>query len=397
MTRIATISQHQLTLFHSLNTQARLQDLQVQLASDKKAQAYSGIAADSARLISMETQRARIEQFMSNIATAEQRLASMDLAVAGTEDLAREFRALLDSALQAPDAAGVPIADFAADLRLMVVDLLNTHDGQRYLFGGGGIDRPPVELDPANYTSVSLIESDGVTVDSSFYEAYYTQVLGNVLPFAQGSFYDQIYFEKNGVPPAGPLPADPDNPTLAEFVAEDPGLWRFYAGRMGSAEMLANPKIDYYQGDQLATVVRADDDLQVTYEIRADLPAFQQLLTALDAVASLPAGGNPGDPFQREILAEARAMVNNALDPLAAGSSKTLDELRAELTRARNNLAFTRERHDRQLVYTEGVIHDIENIDRTEVIVRLQSDQRALEASFAALSLIQSLSLLDFI
>ena len=147
----------------------------------------------------------------------------------------------------------------------------------------------------------------------------------------------------------------------------------------------------------MATVVRADDDLQVAYDIRADLPAFQQLLTALDAVASLPAGGDPGDPFQREILAEARTMVNNALDPLAAGSFETLDELRAELTRARNNLAFTRERHDRQLVYTEGVIHDIENIDRTEVIIRLQSDQRALEASFAALSQIQSLSLLDFI
>ena len=64
------------------------------------------------------------------------------------------------------------------------------------------------------------------TVDETFYQGYYTEVLGNSLPFAQGSFYNQIYFDKNGSLPTGPLPGDPDNPTLTEFVAEDPARRR---------------------------------------------------------------------------------------------------------------------------------------------------------------------------
>ena len=86
MTRVATLALQNMTLFHTLNTQARTQDLQVQLASDMKSQAYSGISGDSKRLISLETQRARVERFLGNITTAEQRIELIDLSVPSFDD-----------------------------------------------------------------------------------------------------------------------------------------------------------------------------------------------------------------------------------------------------------------------------------------------------------------------
>ncbi len=396
MTRIATFAQHNLVLFHTLNTVARVNDRQVQLATDQRSQDYSGIQKDALRLVSLETRRAQVEQFTSNIETGDQRLQLMDLSIASVEELTRDFRDMLDAALNGPDAFGGDLGKFAADMRLMLVDLLNSRDGERYLFGGARVDRPPVNLSPPGYTGVSLIESDAVTVDSTFYEAYHTQVLGGTLPFPAGSFYGQIFLDKNGVPPAGPLPADLDNPTLSEFVAEDPGLWQYYVDRLDSAQMRANPKVDYYQGDQLASVVRADDDLDITTDVRADLPTFQQILSALDAVASLP-NADTGDPFEKAVVAKARDMLSDVLDSLTGSGVTTLDQMRMELIRGRDNLRLARESHENFNAYAEGLIHDIENIDRAEVIVRLQSDQVALEASYASLARLQSLTLLDFI
>lgn len=396
MTRVGTLAQNNLTLFHTLNTLSRVQDLQIQVASDKKSQDYAGISKDALRLVSLEVTRLEITQFTSNITTGEQRLQLLDLSVTSIEEVSRDFRGVLDTALNGPDALGSNLVQLAADRLAMVADLLNSRDGARFLFGGARVDRPPVVLSPPGYSSVSLIEADGVTVDSTYYEADYTQVQGNTLPFAQGSFYQQIYFDKNGVLPVGPLPADLDNPTLSEFVAEDPALWQYYVDRLDSAALLANPKLDYYQGDTQATIVRADDDLDVSFDVRADLTAFQQILSALDAVANLP-DGDTGDPFQRAVVAKARNMLNAALDTLNGSGIDTLDQLRIELSRARDNLSFARERHESLSAYAEGVIHDIEHIDRNEVVVRLQGNQQVLEASYASLARLQSLTLLDFI
>jgi len=68
-----------------------------------------------------------------------------------------------------------------------------------------------------------------------------------------------------------------------------------------------------------------------------------------------------------------------------------------ELARARDNLTVAQERHEGFFAYAEGVIHDLENIDRNEVIVKLQSQQQVLEASYASLAQVQSLTLLDFL
>ena len=396
MTRIAPFAQQQLILQQVLDVQARTYDAQVQIATDKKSQDYAGIAKDSERLISLETTRTRTEQFLGNIQIQDQRIQLVDLGLETLDSAAREMRNILDSALNSPAAFEGDLATLAGNTRQLVLDVLNSRDGNRYLFGGTRSDTRPVSLEPPAYRPVGLIESDQVTVDSTFYEAYYEDVLGNTLPFAAGSFYEQIYFDKNGVAPAGPLPADPDNPTTSEFVAEDPDLWSYYVDRMNSTQMLANPKLDYYQGDFSLQTARVDDSTTVEIDARADAIEIQQLITALDAVANLP-NADSRDPFAREVIVQARDMLNSILGTDSSDGIDGLDGLRVRVNAARVTLDQTRERLTSFDAFVEGTISDIENIDRNEVLLQLQNDQFVLEASFTTLSRLQSLSLLEFL
>ena len=396
MTRIAPFAQQQLILQQVLNVQARAFDAQVQIATDKKSQDYAGISKDSERLISLETTRSRSEQFLGNIQIMDQRIELIDLGLETLDKAARDMRNILDSAINSPAAFEGDLANLAANTRQLVLDVLNSRDGNRFLFGGTRTDTRPVSLDPPAYRPVSLIEADTVTVDSTFYEAYYEDVLGNTLPFAAGSFYDQIYFDKNGVAPAGPLPADPDNPTLTEFVAEDPALWDYYVDRLNSAQMLASPKIDYYQGDFELQSVRIDETSNAEIGVRADAIELQQLLTALDAVANLP-NADARDPFAREVIVQARNMLNSILGTDSSDGINGIDGLRVEINAARVTLVQTRDRIESFDAFVEGNIADIENIDRNEVLMKLQNDQFVLEASFTTLARLQSLSLLEFL
>jgi flagellar hook-associated protein 3 FlgL len=396
MTRVPTFALQQLTLYHTLNTQARVSDLGVQLASGKKSDAYSGVFKDAFRLVSLETRRAESSQFSQNITIGDQRLELMDTTVSSVEDLALQLRDTLDRVLAQPDSAGGDLTQIAANIRAGIASLLNTRYGDSYIFGGTRTDVAPVDFSAPGYTNISLIEADGVTVDSTYYEAYYTQTLGNTLPFAQGSFYNQIFFDKNGVAPSGPLPADPDNPTLAEFVAEDPDLWQFYVDRMNSTQTLATPKVDYYQGDTNANVVRADRGLDVSYDIRADNLAFQQILSAADAIANLP-NGDASDANERAVIAKAHEMIATALGDPSDPTVGSLTNMRVDISNARNTLKNTSDRLEKFDAYAEGVVGDLENIDQSDVIVRLQADQRALEASYTMIGRLQNLSLLDYL
>lgn len=396
MTRVAPFAQQELILFHTLNTQARLSNRELQLATGRVAQQYSQASGVTSRLLSVEAERARAKQYMSNIDAFSHRLSLADLSLSAIDDAARTVSGMLAAAINFPDAHAGNLREAAANARNLLRDMLNMQDGDRYLFAGTRSDHRPVDLSNPAYTNVGLIKADGVTVDSSFYQAYYTQTLGNTLPYAQGSFYNQIFFEKNGVAPTAPLPADPNNPTIAEFSAEDPALFQFYVGRMNSAASIAAPKLDYYGGDQGLQTVHADDNLDVTLPVRADDTAFAQILAALDAIANLP-DDTPDTDSERAIVAKARDILSNALSVVPGATFKSLAAIRTDIASAQGRLATTRERHANFTAYADGAIGDMENIDQAEVIVRLQSDRTALDASFATIAQLKSLTLLNYL
>ena len=395
MVRIAPFSESSLMLFHTLNTQARIADRQLQLGTGMVSQQYSGISRTAPRLISLETGIQRSRQFMRNIDSFDQRLALMDLNLEQIDIATRDIRAAIESVINFPKAHSSDLRSIASSARTSVRDMLNAKIGGRFLFAGTRIDKSPVDLN-GSYTPMRLIEADGNTIDDTFYQAYYTQVLGNTMPYAQGTFYQQIFFEKTGGLPGGPLPGDMNNPTKAEFVAEDAGLWQYYVDRMNSTQMLAKPKVDYYGGDTGIQSVRADESFEVKINVQADDLALQQILSALDAVANLP-DDVPDDTFERAIMVKARDMLDQALGSDATATFRDINDLRMEISSARETLKRTHERHETFMAFAEGSIADIENVDTAEVAARLMFDRTALEASFATIGRMQSLTLVNYL
>ncbi|MBO6784964.1 MAG: hypothetical protein JJ899_17070 [Alphaproteobacteria bacterium] len=395
MTRVAPFAQQQLTMFHALQTQQRMYDANIQLATGQKAQTYSGIAKDASRLLSTEAARMRAEQYIQSIQTAERRIGLIDSNLEGIENIARELRSSLETATNGPGSNHIDTRQYAINARALLIEHLNAQDGNRYLFSGDRVDRPAVSLGSATYTPVRLIEADATTVDDTFYAQYRADVLG-AAGYPQGSFYEQVYFDKNGVAPTAPLPADLANPTLDEFVAEDPDLWTYYVSRLDSSQMLATPKNDYYQGDSGGSSIRISERTSVTYGINADETSIQQLLIGLDAVANLPETA-PADAYLGEVFDRVRVMLGNVIDPDPTTSSESITELRSRVLGPLNLLSTSRENHVRFINYAADVEGEVEGIDEAEVISRLQSDQVVLQASYQTLSQIQGLSLINFL
>ncbi len=154
--RISTYATSQASISRMLETRLEVFRKQEQIASGKITQEYSGIASETRRLVSLETQFARSEKFQSNITIVQQRVELMNNSVTQISDAARDLRSLLSSSAAADKdnfeiALGVPTQ--AANARDFIVDLLNERDGTRYLFAGGRTDQRPVDLNNGTYTA----------------------------------------------------------------------------------------------------------------------------------------------------------------------------------------------------------------------------------------------------
>lgn len=395
MTRVAPFAQQQLTMFHTLQAQSRLHTANIQIATGQKAQNYSGVAQNSNRLISAESARMRAEQYIQSINTAERRISLTDSNLEGIEGIARELRSVLESAQNGPGENHVNTRQYAINARALLIEHLNARDGDRYLFSGDRVDRAAASLAAPGYTSVSLIQADATTVDSTFYAQYRADVLGSA-GFPAGSFYEQIYTDKNGVAPTAPLPADLNNPTLDEFVGEDAALWDYYVGRLSSTEMLTTPKLDYYQGDDGIASARVSERTTINYGVNAREEAIQQLMTGLDTIANLPVTA-ASDTYLGEVFDQVRGMMNTVIETDPTTTFESITELRSRVLGPLTLFKSTRDGHVSFINYAADVMDDVEGIEEAEVIARMQSDQLVLQASYSTLAQIQGLSLVNFL
>ena len=142
----------------------------------------------------------------------------------------------------------------------------------------------------------------------------------------------------------------------------------------------------YYKGDDLPATLRTGEASSITYGVTADEPGLDKLVQALQIVATI----DTTDPTA------ARARLEEALT-LANGAVAEIPDIRSRIGSSRATIELANSQHDEFLLYAEGAIGDIENVDVTEAITRLSGHQATLEASYASLARLQSVSLLDYL
>ena len=151
--RVSTLAQQQLITSNALRTQRNVNDLQVQIASGKKTQSFSGIADDAGRLVNLKSELSQAEQFIQNITITEKRLDLMAFAMDQIEDVARKARTDFAAALNGSDADDIQLSLMAQASLDLIVEIFNTKDDSRFLFSGGAIETKPVNLSNAAYTA----------------------------------------------------------------------------------------------------------------------------------------------------------------------------------------------------------------------------------------------------
>lgn len=149
--RISDLSTQQLLVNQMLRTQVNLQQSQIEVASEKKSQNYSGIVAQSSRLVSLEISQVLSERYVQNNDTAELRLSTSTSSIEAVEESVQEFYRRLTS--YRSNLSNPPQEDATQEMQKWALDslkdiqsYLNLNIDGQYLFAGTKTTTQPVEL-----------------------------------------------------------------------------------------------------------------------------------------------------------------------------------------------------------------------------------------------------------
>ncbi len=149
---------------------------------------------------------------------------------------------------------------------------------------------------------------------------------------------------------------------------------------------------DAFDNNAVKPAGRIDDNQTVEYGVLAS-ELGTELFGILRALADFNAGpsGPFSDPMTAAQLAELRTQAG-ALETAAANLEQITAENGIHYQEAEAAIA----RHGDSRVYLKGVISDIEDVDLAQAVAKLNQAQVSVEASAKVFSMIQNLTLLDF-
>ncbi|MBC7952213.1 MAG: hypothetical protein H7Z12_10415 [Rhodospirillaceae bacterium] len=163
MSRIGTYGASQMYLSRLSAIQQRMSLEQIQITTEKKSTNYTGIAPDSNRLINMENEKARAQQFIKDNTLASTRMQAATVSMDGMEKNMKDFKKRLEDYASTGSRNQQDIEQLQEWAFNSMVDLQSylaaSVDGQ-YIFSGGRVATDPVNL-PANSHSAFQAIYDG--------------------------------------------------------------------------------------------------------------------------------------------------------------------------------------------------------------------------------------------
>lgn len=322
-----------------LNLQLNVQNQQ--LGSGRYADGLIGVSMRALELGQLKSQVGTVENYKDAVQTAQNRVTLYALTIEEIIDIATEAQDLMIKSRD-PYFAETSAPRVQANVLLdRISGLLQTKDGERFLFGG------------TNFTDNPMIgQLSGVPV------AYDP---GDVPGVDYGAFTPTTDLTAPPAPYAAP----------ADF---------FYS----TAAATPNNMFDFD-----SVQLYSDDSEQVSYGVSAGEAGFQRLIDSLirfrDSTADITTAPQ-----------NYQARVDDARDQLLTA----LTELKTTASRngyKQQQLAEVQQRHDRSLDTLKIRIGRIENVDIGEVSVTIKNLQTSLEASYVITRDSLQLSLVNFL
>ena len=398
MTGISTLGQALDQIERIKKQQGLFDDLTTQLTSGKKTQRFSGLKNDV-----LVSQRARadfksLESYINNITIADRRINLMSTAIEEFKTQAKNFqnqlvqfsqesvhqkglKVVYDDPLtpnvnenlqvgmtdSAPDADFFTLQKLAQNIYGLMVDLANTKDGERFLFGGAETLTQPLTdsgtLDSAISAQITSWKNGTITTD---------ELVANLRDRSATSNPDAI---------------------TDTIVGYSPALSAGNAGRV-FIRIQQNAEIDYttLANDQAFR----DVFVALSYFKSEDLGPIADTYTPPNSFPGVPdALGAPGTTLDEmkdnffQVFNSLTASVNAAID--------RADEISSNLETARARIRELRDSQNDQKNVLLNTVSDVENSDINELAVQIQSLQIQINASLAVTARIQDLTLVNFL
>jgi len=144
------------------------------------------------------------------------------------------------------------------------------------------------------------------------------------------------------------------------------------------------PDAGYYQGSSDDITIRVDDNVKLTYNVRANDPAFQKIFAGLAMAQKF--GGAAGENED----------LKKAFDFMEAGVEGIIS-LRATVNSNKVTVMNNKDRIESLNLYWKGLKESISNTDIVSVSTEVAVNQGILQAAFQAFARISSLKLSDFL
>lgn len=432
MSRIATFAASNTLLGHMGRVQSRLHDQQVQVSTEKVAQAYSGVAADAGRLVGLETTRAAIGRSIDNNAIMQTRLEATDVAVEAMGDTMRDFRAvLLDLAANQPldEAHVTAVQDWAFRSLKDMESYLNTEVNGRFLFAGGCATTPPADL---ALTTVADFQAhfDGESIVYPPTRAAHVGVRASLSPTATsgltisggdtitagtpGAFANVVVgatvrLSGSGLGNDGDytvvLTNGSDQITISGTLFAGPASFAVANSLGNGAEPSTTLAVgNWYAGDTHGQSHQVDESRSLELALDGIDPAFEKAIRAMGLIAQGGYGTAGGLEQNLERVDWAIALLDSALNRASGAPEPFGAELDGSIESVRMDLGFNltvldeaNERHRTLAASLDNQVAEIENIDPLEALTRLLDDGRALEASYQVVARIRQFSLMNYL
>lgn len=167
MARVATISQHNIIQNSIFRTQERVYERQIQISTGKAAQDFSGIPQSTQRLLGMEAQMLRADEFVTQNGLVEARLNLMDSALDNMFEVASELKVRLMQKLNGATGSAGAIAAEAGNMLGTISGLMNTQTNGRFLFSGSATATQPVTIPVPDPTTFGVVDTNYYNGDST--------------------------------------------------------------------------------------------------------------------------------------------------------------------------------------------------------------------------------------
>lgn len=376
---VATLSQNLLLQSNVRNMQTQLDKLQLQIASGKKTDVYSGLGSTSRMTLDFHRQKEQVQNYRDTIASTQARIGVVDKALTRVTEIATEFRAKYLQNRTYMDTDPTVRAVFQSEAQSAIKEinqLLNSSYEGRYLFSGRLISTPPM-VDPGAVATANTP----------------LNVLDNVINVAGASNY-----VANGATVAFNAVVTALTPSAAAYTGTAPNQYPYNGD---------NPAYSNSPPFTNALTVRIDERTDVGYTVRGDDRPVAALMQGLYTFATTTYNAAQSTAFF-SLMDAASFRIDQALEgsnltaPAGVPSTATpafngLRSVLGTIGAIENRLKDVDLQHEQRLTLLDGELGRLEDADPYEAITKLQGLQSQLSSSFQVTSILKDLTLSNFI